>query len=307
MSLNKNNISHQTKLNSSEPKKSSAQMQHSPSQSSGLSSNTSPSSLQSHPKRKPLLQIHSKRNHFDEGNLQKSLKLYSKASRQAKFLTNRNDPTNFHSKAFIKILRAQNKPSDLQYNLEFPSNAENHLLFSHLKSLSSASSLKITLYNFLQANIQSIKGLWENLPHLKNLTTLEMNLQFLDLQSPEVLLQILNSIRKIRPLTYLSFAIFRCANLFQIHLDILSHYLKRLPQLQTLKLSFDPSINPAATNVFHNFASLLPKLTLLTQLELSFDKLKNIPISNISEFLQSLRYLKNLTDLNLSLKQCETL
>jgi len=263
------------------------------------------SSFQSPKIIKPIIRTHSQRNHSDELHPQKSLKLYSKSSRQTKHSVNSKENAYGRSKAFTRILKAQSKPSNLHYFLGLSKHFENILLFSHLKNLSSVPSLFVSLSSRQEASLESLKVLQKNLPNLKNIATLEIRLQFLRLQDPQTLQRFLKSIRKMRSLTSLSFTIFNCKEISQVHFDSFFRHLSKLTHLQALKLTFDNSVNPKNNNILRNLISILPKLTLLTQISISFDELRAIFVFKISDLLKSLGHLKTLSDLTLSLKSLE--
>lgn len=183
---------------------------------------------------KPLLLTNSKMNNFDP---KQSLKLYSKVSRHAKHIVDQQEKTCERSKSFSKMLRTQNKPSNLHYFLNFSKHFENILLFSNLKNLSSVSSLHFSLLNKMQGNTQSMKVLWKNMPNLKNLTSLEIRLLYLKLQDPKVLPRFLKSIQKIRSITSLSFNTLSCTEISQAHFNSFFQHLSKLTHLQTLKLT----------------------------------------------------------------------
>jgi len=252
---------------------------------------------------KPLPHCHLNHKNLilDEKRFRKSLVNHLKTSKSASFDTSYGANIHHRIKEYQKVLKAQGKLSKVHLSLDTRKNFQNKLL-STIQNFSSLSSLGLKL----SGHFKSIQGiLFKSLASSKRVRSLDIILSFLSIKNPKTLKKLTETIRKSRKLFSLSLTIASSNGPgLSYPNSLLSHSLRKITHLRTLKLKFEYSRDSLFFDI-DAFTYVLPKFLLLTQIEVTFGIGRTLPEHILLTLLKTFQRMKSLSDLTLDFRGCE--
>jgi len=240
---------------------------------------------------------------LDEDKFHQSLVTHPKTSKAASYETGESQLIHQYIKDCQKVLKTQEKLSNLHFALDTLKHTENKLLLPTMRYFPSLSSLRLQFSGNFQNDEIPQEILLKSLASLKHLNHLDLTLFFLVLDDATVLKKLMKTIRKLRRISSLSLIFFNCYGFTPSHYNVLLSDLAKTNQLRTLKLSFDNSEDLSNSDI-EIFAAALPKLSLLTKIDLIFEGQRMIQEPALVRLFKAFQSLKNLSDLALNLQGC---
>ena len=279
-------------------------LKNSSSQAPGPQNNTA--CLPSHPKIKPLIHRYSPKNPLDDRSLKKYLIFHPKTPSSNAIISHVSKPKSpslHYTKRYIKLIKVQGPLSRLSYS--FPENItfQSEFLCAKLRNLSSLSSLHLK-FSSNSSLEKPLKALTKSLECLKNLSDVKIQFHAFHFNGQGILHKLFNSLGNLRKLTSLSVSFLMCSNFKGSHLDVLSAYLKKFPQLKSLQLGFDRYLW-LYDHDLEDLADSLVKLKNLIKIDINFGGERCIDGTTLIRFFKSFQAMKNLSDITMNLRSCE--
>jgi len=199
-----------------------------------------------------------------------------------------------------KIFQTQNIISGTSYSLHHKTALQNSFFASRMKNKSaSLSSFKLEIWN--KIDHPESKTLFKSLASMKNLQDFEVSLDFCDFLATHHLHFLFDHLLCAKKLTRFTFLASSCQG---FELNALCSLLARSPQLQTLALSFDSSVDDC-DQFINTLTPALSKLTSLTQIHLFPTGSGPIQAETLKKFFMTLSTIKSLTDISLFVDFCD--
>jgi len=253
----------------------------------------------------PKFYFSNKQMILDGNGFDKSLLIHLKTSKSANYITCYEQNSSQSLQESQKVLQFQDRLTKLHSFLDARKSLENKHFLSTIQHLSSLSSLNLRFSGYYQQDKIPQGTLLKSLASLKNIHHLEISFQRFKFIDPKMLKKLMKALRKSTIISSLSLTLSRCDGLSSLHYQTLSSNMAKLIQLRTLKLNFNNLEKGPLDSDIQSFACILPKLPLLTQVELIFGSLKTIGKTAFRKLFRAFQSMKNLLGLTLNLPRCE--
>ena len=246
---------------------------------------------------------HSKPTTLGENTFHKFLVTHLKSTGSVNYDPGSSKTPHKRLKECQKVLKTQDRLSNLHVSLDISKHLENKLLFPTIQHFSTLSSLSLEFHGNRQTNLLPQEIPFKILTSLKQLNHLDISFHSTRIRDAKNLKKLMKTIQKLKRLSSFSLTYFNCYGLGPSHYGVLLSNLAKMSQLRTLKLSFDNSRDLFNSDI-ELFADSLPKLSFLTKIDLIFKGWRDLRQQTLLRLFKAFQSLKNLSDLALNLQDC---